>query len=106
MHEGACADCAVQTQRQCSRVNLCARAQAALEAAHQAAEEVLQHAERRHAEALVSICAARDDALQRFAATEAEFRQALQARRASRVLCSRCGICNVDCSRSGCAAFC
>ncbi len=55
--------------------------QAALDASHQAAEEVLLRTEARHAEALGSVSAARDAALERLAATEAEFRQALQARR-------------------------
>jgi hypothetical protein len=53
-------------------------AQAALAAAHQAAEEVLRRGEARHAEALASASAARDAVLGRLAATEAEFRQALQ----------------------------
>ena len=54
--------------------------QAALAAAHQAAEEVLRRGEARHAEALASASAVRDAVLGRLAATEAEFRQALQVR--------------------------
>ena len=64
----------------CWVVILSIPAQAALDASHQAAEEVLLRAEARHAEVLGSASAARDAALERLAATEAEFRQALQAR--------------------------
>ena len=62
-------------------------AQAALAAAHQAAEEVLQRGEAQHAEALAAACAARNAVLARLAATEAEFRQALQVRPVRRVAC-------------------
>ena len=74
----------VEQQRRalCRRnVVLSIRRQAALDASHQAAEEVLQRTEARHAEALGSVAAARDAASERLAATEAEFRQALQVRR-------------------------
>ncbi len=70
-------------EERCLRLHVIADVpmQAALDASHQAAEEVLLHAEARHAGALGNVSAARDAALQRVAATEAEFRQALQARR-------------------------
>ena len=52
----------------------------ALDGAHRAAQEVLEQLERRHAAAAADLAAAGDALRERLAATEAEFRTALQVR--------------------------